>query len=198
MEIVDLKCPGCGQPTSIGAGNCEWCQRPIVITTFNSVASMPMPEINKYANSYRQALATNPDNKELNTSIAMCYLKLGLYDKALPAFEKAIEDNFDNPETFFYAAVCLLKGKKAFTMQRPEINKIEEYIDAATMIEPRGIFYYFKAYIRYDYYKRKCFNVTPGYESLLNDAFSAGVSDTDIQQLFTVLKVEKPEVLPYN
>lgn len=198
MEIVDLKCPGCGQPTSIGAGKCEWCQRTIVITTFNSVASMPMPEINKYANSYRQALATNPDNKELNTSIAMCYLKLGLYDKALPAFEKAIEDNFDNPETFFYSAVCLLKGKKAFTMQRPEINKIEEYIDAATMIEPRGIFYYFKAYIRYDYYKRKCFNVTPGYESLLNDAFSAGVSDTDIQQLFTVLKVEKPEVLPYN
>ncbi len=198
MEIIDLKCPGCGQPTSIGAGTCEWCQRPIVIKTFNSVASMPMPEINKYANSYRQALATNPDNKELNTSIAMCYLKLGLYDKAIPAFEKAIEDNFDNAETFFYAAVCLLKGKKAFAMQRPEINKIEEYIDAALMIEPRGIFYYFKAYIRYDYHKRKCFNVTPNYLNLLDDAFNAGVSDIDIKQLFEILKVEKPDVLPYN
>ena len=32
----------------------------------------------------------------------------------MPAFEKAIEDNFDNFETFYYAAVCLLKGKKAY------------------------------------------------------------------------------------
>lgn len=57
----------------------------------------------------------------------MCYLMLKLYDKALPAFEKAMEDNFDNSETFFYAAVCLLKGRKAFLLTRPEIDKIEEY-----------------------------------------------------------------------
>ena len=154
-EVVNIKCPTCGMPVSTSDNQCEWCSSPVVIKTFNSVASMPIPEISKYANSYRKSLEENPDNQILNTSLAMCYLKLKLYDKALPAFEKAIEGNFDNAETFFYAAICVLKGKKAFMMQRQEINKIEEYIDAALMIEPRGVFYYFKSYIRYDYYKHQ-------------------------------------------
>lgn len=197
-EVVNIKCPTCGMPVSTSDNQCEWCSNPVVIKTFNSVASMPIPEISKYANSYRKSLEENPDNQILNTSLAMCYLKLKLYDKALPAFEKAIEDNFDNAETFFYAAICVLKGKKAFMMQRQEINKIEEYIDAALMIEPRGIFYYFKSYIRYDYYKRKCFNISPDYNELLDSAFSAGVSDIDIQQLFEILNVERPQVLKTN
>lgn len=197
-EVVNIKCPACGMPVSTSDNQCEWCSNPVVIKTFNSVASMPIPEISKYANSYRKSLEENPDNQILNTSLAMCYLKLKLYDKALLAFEKAIEDNFDNAETFFYAAICVLKGKKAFMMQRQEINKIEEYIDAALMIEPRGIFYYFKSYIRYDYYKRKCFNISPDYNELLDSAFSAGVSDIDIQQLFEILNVERPQVLKTN
>ena len=53
---------------------------------------MPMPEVNKFAGAYKKALAENPDNQELNNSVAMCYLKLKLDDKALPAFEKAMED----------------------------------------------------------------------------------------------------------
>lgn len=198
VDVLDIKCPGCGMPVSTGQNTCEWCNRPIVITTFNSVASMPLPEINKYANSYRKALEEHPNDYSLNTSIAMCYLRLKLYDKALPAFEKAIEDNFDNAEVYFYAAVCILKGKKAFLQQRTEINKIEEYIDAALMIEPRGIFYYFKAYIRYDYHYRKCYGVSPKYNELQEMAFSAGISDTDIQQLFEILNVEKPEALRIN
>ena len=85
----------------------------------------------------------------------MCYLKLGLYDKALLAFEKAMENNFDNSETFFYAAICLLGGKKPFAQQKPTINKVEEYINAALMIEPKGVYYYFLAYVKKDYYERK-------------------------------------------
>jgi tetratricopeptide (TPR) repeat protein len=79
---------------------------------------MPLGKVNKYAATYQSALSENPVNKDLNNSIAMCYLKLKLYDKALGFFEKAIEDNFDNSETFFYASICLLKGQKAFVQQR--------------------------------------------------------------------------------
>ena len=109
---------------------------------------MSLPEVNKYAGSYRSALAKYPDNTELNNSIAMCYLKLKLYDKAQAAFAKAIEDNFDNSETYFYAAISLLRGKKAFLAKRTDIDKIEEYIQAALMIEPKGIYYYLFAYIK--------------------------------------------------
>ena len=152
-------------------------------------------DTNKYANAYRKALSENPNDKSLNISIAMCYLKLNLYDKALPAFEKAIEDNFDNSEAFFYAAVCLLKGKKAFLQSRPVVDKIIEYIDAAIMIEPKGIYYYFLAYIKYDYFARKSYITSPNYEETLIMARQAGFTELDTAQLFDILHIEKPTCL---
>lgn len=100
-QVIDMKCPGCGAPTSTGETTCKYCHRPVIISTFNSVYNMPLPEVNKYAGAYRKALSENPDSMELNNSVAMCYLKLKLYDKATEAFERAMEDNFDNSETFF-------------------------------------------------------------------------------------------------
>ena len=194
-QAIAITCPGCGERLTLEMRKCPSCHGPVTITTFNSVYSMSPPVINKYANTYKQALSDNPDDKSLNTSIAMCYLKLNLYDKALIAFEKAIEDNFDNSETFFYAAVCLLKGKKAFLQPRPIINKILEYIDAAIMIEPKGIYYYFLAYIKYDYFARKSYITSPNYEQTLLTAKQAGFSDLDVTQLFDILHVEKPSCL---
>lgn len=191
-QVVEINCPGCGARVSTGQKECEWCHKPVIISTFNSVYSMPMPEVNKFAGAYRKALAENPDNQELNNSAAMCYLKLKLYDKALPAFEKAMEDNFDNSETFFYAAVCLLKGRKAFLCNRPEIDKIEEYINAAIMIEPRGVYYYLLAYIKFDYFNRKFFKTSPTYQEALAMAQQQGYSPFDAEQLFGILGVERP------
>jgi len=194
-QAIDVKCPNCGAAVDTSQKTCKWCKQPVVISTFNSVYEMPMPIINKYANAYRQALSESPDNQELNTSIAMCYLKLKLYDKALAAFEKAVEDNFNNSETFFYAAICLLKGQKAFLQQRPTIDKIEEYINAALMIEPRGVYYYFWAYIKYDYFSRKFYRTTPTYQDALAMANNAGVSPFDIEQLYSILGVARPSCL---
>ena len=194
-QVVNLNCPGCGAPVSTSQEQCVYCKRPIVITSISSTQTMSPLELNKYASAYRKELAENPENRELNMSIAFCYLKLKLYDKALPAFEKAIEDNFDNSEAFLYTAVCLLKGQKAFVAPRANIDKAEEYINAALMIEPRGIYYFFQAYIKYDYFHRKYLNTTPTWEEALQTAIEADVSDTDIEQLFTLLGVDVPESL---
>ena len=194
-QVIALKCPNCGDAVDTGQKTCKFCKQPIIISTFNSVYSMPMPLVNKYTGTYKQALIDNPNNKELNNSIAMCYLKLKLYDKALEAFEKAMEDNFDNSETFFYAAICLLKGQKAFLAQRPTIDKIEEYINAANMTEPKGIYYYFWAYIKYDYFSRKFFNTKPTYQEAYAEAQQKGLSPFDVEQLYAILGVNKPECI---
>jgi tetratricopeptide (TPR) repeat protein len=194
-RVIDIKCPNCGAAVDTGQKTCKFCKQPVIISTFNSINEMPMPMLNQYANAYRQALSESPEDKNINNSIAMCYLKLKLYDKALASFEKAMVDNFDNSETFFYAAICLLGGKKAFLAQRPVIDKIEEYINAAVMIEPRGIYYYFWAYIKYDYFSRKSFNTSPTYQEALGMANGAGVSPHDIEQLYGILGVSRPEVL---
>ena len=186
-QVVELKCPGCGARVDIGQTSCVWCHKPITVSSFNSIYSMTMPQVNKYAGAYKKALKDDPDDIELNSSIGMCYLKLKLYDKALDAFE--------NSETFFYAAVCLLKGKIAFLASRSDIDKALEYINAALMIEERGLYYYFLAYIKYDYFERKYLNVSPNYRECYNTAVAIGTSEYDIQMLYDVLGVNRPNLL---
>ena len=166
-----------------------------MISTFNSVRDMSPLEINKQASAYRKAMVANPDDQTLNMSIAFCYFKLKLYDKAIPCFEKAIEDNFDNSETYFYLAISLLQGKKAFLAPRATIDKIEEYIQAALMIEPKAIYYYFWAYIRYDHHFRKSYRMNPNYQQLLEQAKQARLSMTDVRELYALLGVDRPNVL---
>jgi tetratricopeptide (TPR) repeat protein len=194
-EVVELECPGCAAAITTATKTCPQCFRPIVITTFNSISGLTPMELNKQANTYRKAMAGHPDDDKLNMSIAFCYLQLKLYDKAIPCFEKALEENFDNSEAYFYAAIALLKGKKAFVTPRPVIDKIEEYLNAAIMIEPKGIYYYFLAYIKYDHHHRKFYKTTPNYEELLTQAAANGYSDTDVDNLYNLLGVSRPDVL---
>lgn len=191
-QVITLNCPTCGGTVNTSQQCCEYCGNSILISSFQAVVEMSAPAINKHVSSYRQALASDPENKELNTSVAMCFLKLKLYDQALAAFEKAMEFNFDNSEVFFYAAVCLLKGKMPFLHMRPTIDKILSYMESALMIEPRGIYYYFLAYIKHDYFRRKFLNITPDFTQHLAQAKQAGVSEYDIGQLYAIIGTQRP------
>lgn len=195
IKSENITCPGCGEPWTLDMKECPSCHRPVVISTFNSVYSMPIPEVNKYATTYKKVLAEDADNIAVQSSIAMCYLKLKLYDKALAAFEQAIEADFDNSETYFYAAVCLLKGKKAFLAQRADIDKACEYINVALMIEPKGIYYYFLAYIKYDFFERKYLNTTPDYRECSQMASNLGTSDYDKRMLADILSITMSNIL---
>ena len=193
QQIIQLECPGCGAKVAPNATKCEYCDQPVIITSFNSVAKMTASMLNKYVNSFSAALKSTPDNDLLNISAAMCYLKLKLYDKAKFAFEKAIENDIDNSEAYFYAAVSLLKGKKAFLASRSVINKIEEYINAANYLEERGIYHYFLGYIKHDYFDRKCLNTSPTWQECLSTAEMLGISEYDKSNLFELLTVPRPQ-----
>lgn len=191
-EIVELKCPGCGARVQINQKECEYCHSPIIVSSMSDVFSMSLANLGKYTKTYEETLKENPDNAEVFNSLAMCYLKLGFYDKALENFDKAIGQNLNNPETYLYAAVSILAGRKPFLTPRTEIDKIEQYINAALMLEERGLFRYFQAYIKYDYFKRKFFKTSPTWEECLMQADADGLSEIDINQLFEILKQEKP------
>jgi len=138
--------------------------------------------------------------KDLYHSTGMRFLEERQYDEALNAFEMAMENNSDNAETFYYAAICRLQGKKAFSAQRHEIEAIEKDIIQAIKIADRkgdskGIYLYFRAYIKYDYFERKSFNTSPTYRELLEQAIDAGISSHEVNQLFSILGVSRPEAL---
>ncbi len=194
-EVIEIKCPGCGARLQIDQRECEYCHAPVIISTMSDIFSMPVQNINKYQKSYESDLKDNPDNAELNNSLAFCYLKLGFYDKALEKFDKAIEQDLNNSETYLYAAVCVLAGRKPFLTPRPDIDKIEKYINAALMIEDKGLYRYFQAYVKYDYFKRKFFKTSPTWEECFIQAKSIGFSPADVNQLFSIMKQEIPSCM---
>lgn len=195
MQAIQLKCPYCGAAVSTEQKTCEYCSNPIVVQDVKQIANFTPVQINKYVSSYKETLAENPKDKLVNGSIALCFLKLKLYDKAIEHFQLAIEDNFENPDTYFYLCIAMLKGQKAFVTPRAEIDKIIEYIHAAQSIEQKPIYFYFEAYIKFDFFKRKFLNVPPKYEDLLATAKSSGLAPEDVDMMFALLGVEKPAQL---
>ena len=87
------------------------------------------------------------------------------FSSALESFSRAIDGGVMNSEVFFWAGVCCLGGKKAFLAKREVIDKAEEYINAARVLEYRGIYAYFVAYVMN--YQRILFYFTGKGSSLL-------------------------------
>ena len=193
INVTCPKCPNCGAPVKTSANECEYCGSEIIITTFTG--AMNLPDLSKYTSAYKSALRDSPDDPSLNAAVGFCYMRLKMYGDALKSFQRAIDGGMMNSEVFFCSAVCCLGGKKAFLARREIIDKAEEYINAARAIEDRGIYAYFDAYIRYDYFKRKSLIAKPDYRALLNEAVRLGVSEHDIGILFDLLRVERPNEL---
>lgn len=190
LEVINIRCPGCGAPVDTSEKNCKYCGRPIVITTFNSVYGMDMKDAMKYKGAYQKTLEEHPENPEINLSMGMCLLKLNMYDKAYEKFDKAIEDSIDNPEAYFWAAVSLLKGKRPFLQMRNIVDQAIELANTARMLEDRGIFSYFIAYLKYDYYQLKRLKQEPSYIEELQRA-SNSVTQEDIRMLSDILKIDE-------
>ncbi len=194
-QVVELRCPGCNARISVDQKICDSCFEPVVISTFNKVYGMERTKVNKYVNVYKKMSEENSENTGVNAAIAMCYLKLGQYSAALNAFEKAVEDDFDNSETFFYCAVCRLDKKTPFRQKRDTIEQILRDLESAIMLEPRGIYYYFKAYVIYDYYCKKKLKMSENYMDVLQDAKDCGIAQGDIEMLRSLEGIEIPPAL---
>lgn len=194
-EIELMQCPGCGARVAHNQLECEYCGGPVVIRSMQSIAHFNPLQINKYAASYKKQLVEAPDDKSLNMSLGMCYLKLKLYDKASEAFEKALTDNFEDSEPYFYAAVARLKGKKAFVAPRADIDKAIEYLNAANMIAPSPTQYLLLAYIKSDYFDRKYLRILPSAKEEAATALSLGISPADADDLTALLDVQLPSGL---
>jgi len=166
-----------------------------MISSFSSLSKIGRKDLNKYVNVYSNALNNSPKDPSLNQSLGICFMSLGIYDKALASFEKLVETNPEGSFGYYAVAICLLNGKSAFLCKKKEVDKAIEYLNAAIVIEELGICHYLMAYIKYDYYKRKYLKIEPDYEYHLNAARSVGVSEEDVYDLFSILRVEVPDDL---
>ncbi len=194
MQVVNLNCPGCGQPVDTTQQYCKYCGRQVLVSSFNTVSALNPLELNRHMRTYQKA-DQDGDNQDVAKALGLCQMKLKLFDKAAASFEKASDDNYEDSEVYFFHAAALLKGKKPFVHVREEINKMMELIEAASMIEPRGIYTYFMAYIKFDYFARKYFNISPNWKEELSAAKSIGLANGDVDMFREMTGLELPEEL---
>ena len=194
---MSSKCQSCGafhpEDELVKGEICPTCDGPYFIKNYKAVAAMPLPRVNKCIAVIQAQVAENPNSTQLNLALGLCFFKLKQLEKALAFFDKAMIDNFSDPEPYFYASICLLKGKKAFVSVREEIEKIETNLESANSLEPKPIYYYFQAYIKNDYYERKYLNTKVSSKELLETARQSGLTEEDVAEFYELTGVEKPE-----
>ena len=143
-----------------------------------------------------QLMNSKPINKTSvndNLDNGIRFINNKLYAKALEMLEKALENDMSNPEIHFYLAVALLEGKRPFLSQKAKIAKIEEYLNTATAIEEKAIYYYFLAYVKKDFYESKALKAIPSSNELLAKANALGLTQIETDELFVLLRAERPE-----
>ena len=88
-----------------------------------------------------------------------------------------------------------------YVLERPLVRPDTSYQKAARcialfLLANCGItYYYFWAYIKYDHFYRKHYRTSPDYQELLSNAEQAGLSNYDVEQLYAILGVARPDCL---
>ncbi|MBR1514655.1 MAG: tetratricopeptide repeat protein [Bacteroidales bacterium] len=194
-KVIALNCPGCNQPVSTDQVKCRFCKRPIVVQKISEIQAMPAVEMTKYMNVYKSIVAENPMHKSLNGALAVCYINMKMYDKALEVYDKIMDDNIDNPDMFFNTAVCHLRGKKPFQCQRADIDAAIKYVNVANSMQPNAMNHLLLSYIKQDYFERKYLQINPSWQDELENADSYGANETIVKELSSALNVQLPEVI---
>jgi hypothetical protein len=120
------------------------------------------------------------------------HLRLGLHAKALEHLRLAMNAGAQSPDLYYLSAVATLDGKKAFLASLARIREAEHLIHAAVMLENRGVFHYFLAYLGFDYYRRRSLNAPTPWPASLARAWSLGMTQKEIDSLFELLSVNDP------
>lgn len=184
-----MRCPGCGASVGVNTELCEYCGRTVVVTSFSNLVGLGIADLHNYRNAYSTSLAQDPDSP-VNAALGIIQLKLGLFQEARSSFVKSLAAHPDGAEAHFYAAAATLEGKRPFAAGKLLVVEAEKHLNAAIRLDGRGIFYWFHAFIAYDFFERKFLNHQPGFLRLIELANRAGVSPTDKDTLADILHLE--------
>lgn len=195
-EVVNLTCPGCGAPLSAGIKECDSCGRPLIIQSFKTFIDLNPVQTNNYSNEYRKILSTDPYNPEVNKALGLALLKLNMYDQATKMLDNASTFNPVDSDAFFFAGIAQLGGKRPAFVKRNQINEAIQKIEAAKMIESKPIYDYVLALIKYDYFYRKGFSITPNFKDHEKSAYDNGFSNSEKEELNAILKFNIDELPP--
>ena len=194
-----IKCYNCGNETIFQEGEetkkCRSCKKTIVMKKMVEVNELT--PIQKEIQKMNLQMALNKvDNKndknEIIMSLGLIALSSGSYNVAQTFFKQLIDQNVTSGDVYFYYCLALLNGKRPFLHLRSTVDQIIQYLDFALALESKGEYYYLQALMIYDYYKLKSLRHERNYAQLLQMATYLGISQGEINEIYKVVKMNKP------
>jgi tetratricopeptide (TPR) repeat protein len=194
--IVVEECPKCGAPAPTAARRCAYCKAEFAIKTLSSLGSLDRSAINRYIAAYKRQLQTQPQDAEAALALGLCYLDLGLYDKAIELVNTAIAQMPEQADVYYYAAVALFKGRKPRTLTLNEIKHIESLLEAACQLDDdKAHYYYLRAVIKREYYSKNGLRVVGASDAeLLTLARSRHVDGMELAKLLERIPMDETPI----
>lgn len=195
VSVVNLKCSNCGESLTESMAKCPSCDQAVVIKKVSSLLGLPSAELHSRSRLMdREIMGGQNGNlvSDADFTAGCCFLRLKMFDQAIVRLGRAVDSDPCNVNALFCMAIAALKGKKAFLVPLADIRKVQEYLDAAMLVDERGIFRYFLAYIKQDFYARRFLKVEPSWHDEMQIALSLGVGQEERDELFNLLGVSCP------
>lgn len=148
-DILRAVCPNQGQP--LPEPEPEQGREEL---SFDKLGQASNPDkLNELMNRLHSRLAANPENGEVHYRLALCYLHLKAYKRAIEHFKRAVELLPLDPDAHYYYGLSLISGRRPRTLSLKDVRNIEEYLEAAIQLDDRPAkYYYLAAILKHDYY----------------------------------------------
>lgn len=158
-------------------------------TSFSILGKLSKEEIYSILNHYKSMISINPEDGESYYSLALCYLQLKLYDLAIKNFSRAIELIPEHPDTYYYYALSLIRGRRPKTLSLKEVKLIEEYLEASMRLDDQQAkYFYLAAILKFEYYKSNGLIVTPpDHDKLIKMAKDKKYDPWEIERLLKAI-----------
>lgn len=192
-RVVITSCANCGAPVDSQSGTeCKYCKAPIIIKTLADLAKIPKDKRPAYMSHYKEALEGNTGHVPLSIALVLCHIGAQNFTIADRLLNKLIDDDCQDPNIFYYKAICLLEGKRPRTLNYDQIDEVRAQLRSAnSMGSGVGTYYVFMAILRLDYFDRYGFNHNCGEDAktLCSIANSHGVSEDEVRELLDVTQI---------
>ncbi|MDR0353882.1 MAG: hypothetical protein LBI02_11260 [Opitutaceae bacterium] len=197
VQLIDLKCSGCGSALAPSQSFCEYCGNAVVVTSLGDFAGRPLSDIAKLAKALEKDAATAEGDEaaQINLTLAHAYLEKRDYEKALQKYDALRDDML--ADAYYGSAIALLKGQKPFIAPLLDIKQIIGRLETAFRIENKGVYKLLLAYIKLDFHARRCLRVSPGWDEEFGEALANNLSPADAASLFQILGVQQPSALAF-
>lgn len=137
-ELKITRCKVCTSPLKAGSNKCGKCgaEHSIEPAIVNPLRFTP-EEVQKYRAAFEEQVQENPNDSNALFATGLTYLGLKNYELANEALQKAVKQHPENPDVYYYCALCFFRHRSVANLSKEEMERIEEWLQTATQIQPK-------------------------------------------------------------